>query len=285
MPADQACSLLERGADFPGREDAVVRNVVIVDDAEIGRLGWVNAVQKAGHDARAELWSEAAAALEGGRVVDLMVLVLRRDPYCWDRYHAIGHGDQLRHVVGPACRIVAVLDPREMANAMVGLRLDRLGVDEMVPAHQVDTRVAVARLVEGTLTGIDPRPDPIELAVRGVGRRSEPNQVMAHLLALPNESEHRRAFDPEVRQNQCDLSRRQALNLRRKVCDLGDLSPGRTTSGGGPPRDLSLARWSAMVAFVNECRGWEPADDHPRVVSLRGEAWSAEAPFDLGVAR
>lgn len=247
-------------------------DVVVVDDAEIGRLGWEIALEELGHRAIAMGWATAGVSATEIEGADLMVLVLRRDPRSWDRYRSLGHGLRLRSNAGRGCRVVAALDSREMVNAMVRLRLVGLGVDEVIAAHRLQTREAAEDLVEGRLAGADPRPSSVELAVRRVGKRSDPNQVIGHLLALPQELDHLRAFDPRVRQNQCGLSRRQALTLRRRVAEIGDLSPDPSNGAGGPVRNHSLPRWSDMVAFVNECRGWDPDDEFLGLIDRHDQA-------------
>lgn len=274
LPGRLCSGFLRGGTNRRCWEGKAVNNVVIVDDAEIGCLGWLKAVEEPGHHARAMNWDAAGQGSPEFGGIDLMILVLRRDPQSWDRYRALGHGRCLRGGVGPACRMVAVLDPREMANPMIGLRLASLGVDEVIPAHQLRTRSAAADLIDGQLGGSDPRPSSVQLAARRVGRRSDPNQVISHLLNLPSEPDYLRAFDPYLRQNQCGLSRRQALTLRRKVCEIGDLAPDPSNGAGGPVRNRSMPRWSEVVAFVNECRGWDPDDEFLGLIDRRPQVGS-----------
>lgn len=248
-------------------------NVVLVDDDEIERLGRELALERAGHAAQGVGWPDLAVHLDREAVPSAIVLVVRRDRSCWDRFAALRGAEKLHNTVGDGVRIVAVVGAREARNPLLGLRLGELGVGEVIERDALRSVDDLGRLVAGELAGVDPMPPRLELATLRVGRRSDPGRVLECVAAMAAENaSYLRAFDPGVTQNQCGLSRRQARTLRVKVSELGDLLPNPSYSSGGADRDLSLPRWGDMVDFVNRCRGWDPDDEQCGLFERRGQA-------------
>lgn len=240
--------------------------VMVVDDDEIGRLGREAAAARHGHRVVAVTWPAAAVGVAvAWPTVDLVLAVVRADRSCWDRYRVLAHVQALRDHAGPEVRIAAVLEGAGYDNALVRLRLHGAGVHEVLHRRQVADGAAIAELADGATSGRPSRPSASELAVLGVGRRTDPSRVVDRILELgADDPAFLAAFTPGLQQNESGLSRRRAHTLRVRVADLGHVLPELGYVSGGPERDRSLPRWTQVVEFVNRCRGVDLlVDDDP----------------------
>lgn len=244
-------------------------DVLVLDDNEIERAGRELVLQRLGHRADARDWRTASAA--GGSLpapVDVVLAVLRRDLTDFDRWACLRRIDSLSQLVGPGGRVIALAADLRPASALARLRLAHHGVDELRSAADFPSGQLLDELVRSPGTG--GLSTNVTVGRLSVGRRCDPDAVIAHVLAMAERNPaYVRAFEPGVPQNGCGLSRRQAHTLRVKVAILGDLHATAAWSGG-PVRDLSLPRWSDMVDFVNRCRVYDPFDDH----LVASEAWA-----------
>lgn len=245
-----------------------MRTVVVVDDNEVERLGRRLVLESAGYSCSAVPW-EAVTEDRPDKPdrpdrpilwtqVDLVLASVRPDGSEWDHYAAIGRVADLRDRVGPNCRLAVVLNTEAMTNPLLGMRLSRAGVTEILHSAQVGGRMGLDSVASGRTPGRDPQPPTQVLKRHRIGPRSDPTAVIEKIVDLGESNEaYYLAFSPGYRQNECGLSRRQAHTLRVHMSRLGDLQPDPARSMGGPERDHSLPHWSEVVAFVNLCRGWD----------------------------
>ena len=259
--------------------------LLIVDDVEIERIGRTVAIERSGHRAVGISWGELTGHPLRLLHPTLVILVLRREVGSWDRYYVLREAQDLRSAVGQAARMVAVVGRRSGLNPLLGLRLAGSGVTEVLDHRDLASVRDLEDLIAGHLRGSDPVPSNSDLASMRVGRRSDPTRVIDRILSMAaSDPSYLRAFDPGLLQNECGLSRRRAHTLRVKVSELGDLLPSTSYSNGGPLRDLSLPRWTDMVAFVNLCRGWDPDDEQFGLVVRRDQVGLLDQTADLAVS-
>lgn len=232
--------------------------VVLIDDHEVGRAGRQALLESWGHRVRPVTWAAVEVLeLDLHDDVDLTLAVVRADAGSWDRYAALGLRRSDAGFVGlPPGRVIAALSPLAVANPLVGVRLARRGIDEVIPRQQLEHGEALDALARGSVHGQPVAPSAAALAQVGVGRRTDPDLVLERIAALAaSDPAYLRAFEPGLRQNESGLSRRRAHTLRVKIAELGDLLPGEDRGRGGPVRDWSLPPWSDVVAYVNRSRG------------------------------
>ena len=235
-----------------------MRTVAVIDDDEVERLGRRLVLESAGHRCWALPWLAVNASAAPWSEVDLVLVSVRPDGAHWDHYSSVGRLEQVRDLVGPRCRIAAVVRTDVMTNPLMGIRLHEAGVTEVLHRSQVGGRMGLDSAADGRTPGRAPLPPPQVLDRLRVGPRSDPGAVVALIVKLGQRDEsYFRAFAPGYRQNECGLSRRRAHTLRVQISRLGDLRPDPARSMGGPERDRSLPHWSEVVAFVNLCRGWD----------------------------
>lgn len=233
-------------------------DVLVVDDNEIERAGRELVLRRHGHRVEAIDWS---AARMPPRRAEVVVAVVRRDLTSFDRWHRLRRAGGLHMLGRPGARVMALTSDPAPVSPIARWRLVRAGADGIFTTADLSTGVlldAVVRVARPQASA--PR------AVIGrvaIGPNCHPRAVVEHILEkAATDPAYLRAFEPGTAQNACGLSRRRAHTLRVKVAALGDLT-ALTPATGGPPRDLSLPRWSDMVDFVNLCRLWEPYDAAP----------------------
>lgn len=238
--------------------------VLVIDDGEVGRLGRAAALAAAGHRPTAMGWEEAGRLADepGSTVFDLALVGLRPDPTSWDRYRMLTTVGRLHEGLPGEPELVGLLWGSAIDNPLLGIRLARAGVSRVVSAPSVACRRSLHALVTDRRVGVSPRPTPHQLACAGVGPDTDPDALVSWVLDRAADPDRGRAyldaFDPAHAQNTCGLSRRQAHTLRVRLARAGRILPSVTRGGGGPERDLSLPRWSEVVAVANLCRGFEP---------------------------
>lgn len=247
-------------------------SVLVVDDREVFRLGLAEAIRRSRDQVEALGWEDLHDPHPHRFAVDVVIAVLRPLRDSWDPFAYLGDPRILGRVVESGGRLVGVVAADAPVHPVLTRRFRDSGFAEIVPIDSIRSVDGVAALLAGT--GDDPSGDELNaaLAREGVGPNSDPIAVLA-LLREQAESDPAvlRAFDGRTTQQRSGLSRRRIHALRRRVSELGDLrfrSPG---SGGGPPRDLSLPRWSQVVEFVDHCRGGgvgEPREPLPRHVAI-----------------
>lgn len=245
--------------------------ILVVDDDEIAGIGAQVVLNRIGFDAAETEWrglrERSAAATE----IDVLIAVVRRDPTSWDRYRCLHEVGELRSRVSVGTRIVAVVEAADAANPLLGLRLHTAGVDDVITMRHIQSVGRIAAVAAGDMIGMAPRPAPAALAPVFVGPRSDPAGVVALIEQLAHrDPAYLRAFTPGLAQSSSGLTRRRAHTLRVKIAKLGDLSPDPSRRTGGPVRDESLPRWSQVVPFVNQLRGWHPADEISELADERG---------------
>lgn len=245
--------------------------ILVVDDDEIAGIGAQIVLTRIGFDAAETDWRglpERSATMSN---VDVLLAVVRRDTTNWDRYRSLHEAGDLRSRVQVNTRIVAVVEASDATNPLLGLRLQAMGVDDVVTMRHMQSVERIAAVAAGEMVGTAPRPAREALAPVFVGPRSNPAGVISLIAQLAQrDPAYLRAFTPGLTQNQSGLTRRRAHTLRVKVAKLGDLSPDPSRRTGGPVRDESLPRWSQMVPFVNQIRGWCPSDDVLELADERG---------------
>lgn len=247
--------------------------IVVVDDDEVSAVGAKVVLNRVGFDAVDTVWRDLPNRLAGMGHIEVVIAVVRRDVSSWDRYRNLHAAGDLRSHLPASTRIVAVAGAADAANPLLGLRLHRAGVDDLLTMRHVQSFERLAAVAGGQMTGRDPRPAPEALAPAFVGRRSDPSQVIDLIARLSlRDPAYLRAFTPGMAQSASGLTRRRAHTLRVKVAKIGDLSPDPSRRTGGPIRDESVPRWSQVVPFVNQIRGWRPEDE---VIDLSDERGSS----------
>lgn len=239
-------------------------DVLVVDDNEIERAGRELVLGRRGHRVVAVDWTKARR-LESE--ADVVLAVVRRDTTTFDRWEALrAAGPLTRFGHGSAKRVALTVDtiaPSPMSH----LRLRKAGADAVLASSQVDT----GDLLDGLVRAVPVEPMRAwRLVVERVevGTACDPRAVVSYVLEkAAADPVYLRAFEPGTPQNRSGVSRRRAHTLRRKVANLGDLR-ALTPMSGGPARDQSLPRWTDVVAFVNQCRGWHPTDEEPSSTEL-----------------
>lgn len=240
--------------------------VLVIDDGEVGRLGRAAALDLAGHRPTAVGWEEAGRIADRPRSTrfDLVLAGLRPDPTSWDRYRALGTLRALVDGMDASVDVVALVWGAAAVNPFLGLRLARAGVSRVVPACDAASSADLDAVVSDPRVGRCPVPDTFELALAGVGPDCDPDAVVAWVSERADDPKlgdaYQRAFDPAFAQNTCGLSRRKAHTLRVHLAAIARMLPAAARSAGGPERDLSLPRWSEVVAVANQCRGLETED-------------------------
>ncbi|MEO6987570.1 MAG: hypothetical protein ABI239_02890 [Aquihabitans sp.] len=243
--------------------------IVLVDDDEVAGIGAKTVLNRVGFDAIETSWKNLPSRATMFGHVDVLIAVVRRDPASWDRYRSLHSVGDLRAHVPAGTRIVAVAEPVEAADPLLGLRLHRAGVGDVLTMRHVQSVERIATLAAGEMVGRDACPHPGALSSMFVGRRSDPAQVLDLITRLgQRDPSYLRAFTPGLAQSHSGLTRRRAHTLRCKIAKIGDLSPDPSRRTGGPVRDESIPRWSQVVPFVNQIRGWRPDDD---VIDLSDE--------------
>ncbi len=248
-----------------------MERIVVVDDDEVSAIGAVVVLERLGFDAVEVGWQDLheAAGMLGD--VGVLLAVVRRDPTSWDRYRSLHEAGDLRTFVPAGSRIVAVTGAAEATDPLLGLRLHRAGVDDVLTKRHIQSVDRLDAMASGQMVGLPPCPAPEALTPGFVGRRSDPTQVvdLINRMALRDPA-YLRAFTPGLPRSSSGLTRRRAHTLRVKIAKLGDLSPDPSRRTGGPVRDESVPRWSQVVPFVNQIRGWRPEDDVIELVDERG---------------
>ena len=245
--------------------------IVVVDDDEVSAIGARVVLNRLGFDAAEVSWKDLRQQVASVGEIDVLIAVVRRDPTSWDRYRSLHAAGDLRAHVAATTRVVAVTGAAEATNPLLGLRLHRAGVDDVLTQRHIQSVERLAAVASGHMVGLAPCPAPEALTPGFVGRRSDPTQVidLINRMALRDPA-YLRAFTPGLAQSSSGLTRRRAHTLRVKIAKLGDLSPDPSRRTGGPVRDESVPRWSQVVPFVNQIRGWRPEDDVIELADERG---------------
>ena len=245
--------------------------IVVVDDDEVSAIGAQVVLKRLGFDAAEIGWNDLRQQAGELDDVDVLIAVIRRDPTSWDRYRSLHEAGDLRTRVDASTRIVAITGAAEATNPLLGLRLHRAGVDDVLTQRHVQTVDRIVAVASGQMVGLPPCPPPEALTPGFVGRRSDPTQVvdLINRMALRDPA-YLRAFTPGLPQSASGLTRRRAHTLRVKIAKLGDLAPDPSRRTGGPIRDESIPRWSQVVPFVNQIRGWRSEDDVIELADGRG---------------
>lgn len=248
-----------------------MRRIVVVDDDEIAAIGAKTVLNRVGFDAIETGWKNLPGRAATFGNVAVLIAVIRRDPASWDRYRSLHTVGDLRSHVPAGTRIVAVAEPAEAANPLLGLRLHQMGVDDVLTMRHMQSVASIAALAAGDTVGREACPPPEALSSIFVGRRSDPTQVLDLITRMAQrDPAYLRAFTPGLAQTHSGLTRRRAHTLRVKIAKIGDLSPDPSRLTGGPVRDESVPRWSQVVPFVNQIRGWRPDDDVIDLTDERG---------------
>lgn len=240
--------------------------VLLVDDNEIERVGREHVLRRRGHVVDAVDWASLRAKRSDA---DVVLAVVRRDTSKFDRWESLRLAGPMSRMGKSSAKRVALTVDTVPISPLSHLRLRRSGADAVLPASSVATGELLDDLVRN-VPAEPPRPWRIAVERVEVGPNCDPRSVVAHVVEKAAlDPSFLRAFEPGMLQNRCGLTRRRAHTLRVNVAKLGDLR-ALVPASGGPVRDQSLPRWSDMVAFVNQCRGWHQTD---------GEAPDSELPL------
>lgn len=238
--------------------------VLIIEDADIGRLGRRAALEAAGHDVTEMRWADAAEAVgspAGIEAHDVLVAALRPDDTSWDRYPVLPTLSAVTGMLGPSVTALGLLWDSAIDNPLLRLRLLRAGLGQIADGAAIRTIEDMHDLVTGSGPARPVRPPDADLVLAGVSPGADADGVVDWVLdrlAGASGEAYANAFDPRCTQNACGLSRRQAHTLRVRLAALGRIRPNVLHTGGGPVRDRSLPRWNEVVAVANLCRGADP---------------------------
>lgn len=254
--------------------------VLVIEDADIGRMGRTAALEVGGHDVTAMRWEDATAAL--GAPVDIgahtvVVAALRPDDSSWDRYPVLPTVQAVASQMGPGATTLGLLWGAANDNPLLHLRLANAGLGRIADGASVRTIDDMHDLVTGSVRTRPARPADADLLMAGVSPGADVDGVVEWVLdrlAGADGAAYANAFDPQYTQNACGLSRRQAHTLRVRLTALGRIRPNPLHAGGGPVRDRSLPRWNEVVAVANLCRGVDPKGRGPS-----SEDWAHLAPW------
>jgi hypothetical protein len=252
-----------------------LRRAVLVERDEVGRRGRAAVMNLALGDS----WTVDTMLPEqvgSSCRSDLVVVVVEADGTGFDRYDVTAAIVKLQS--GQAWARPAILAARSGLNPLLDVRLLQAGAQTLIPIDHIarsdDGRILAVFeecLAAGSSERRSARSAAGELADVAKVAGTDPTAVLDYVVSRDLEP----VFDPHLAQADLGLSRRAVMRIRRDISALGGIRPSLNRYTGGAERNIELATWREVVAYVNWARGetgWEENlstnGDRPRIGTL-----------------
>lgn len=244
---------LKRAADSV--DNGGVRRVAIIDDDY-----WALEGQRARLDGHPQIivigtvsHPEASAWITEWDDVDVALIDAFDPDEQFDRFPGVGVVDSLRRRRRPD-QTVAIVISGHMSNQLLKQRMFEAGADYYFHRSDVQTLDALvaAILHEDSAVRIA-EADPVELAEVGLNPGARPNAAIAEVIAAGMNA----SLDRDRGQKNTDASRRDYINLRRRVSAHARMVGGVQSAATSDMTSDAPATWRATKQFLNRALGRE----------------------------